>query len=105
MFKRRKPDEMEQDIKNKSVIASMWFTQVMLVTWIVICLIKKQNCMLPAYVLMSNLAVRGISAIVYKHQVGDERWKKGVIIITAVIAVVIFLLMLSPVFFFGKGAD
>lgn len=105
MFKRRKPDEMEQDIKNKSVIASMWFTQVMLVTWIVICLIKKQNCMLPAYVLLSNLAVRGISAIVYKHQVGDERWKKGVIVITAAIAVVIFLLMLSPVFFFGKGAD
>ncbi len=103
MLKRKKLDEMELDIRNKSVIASQRFTEMILAIWIVVCLVTKQSCMLPAYVLISQWIVRIISSLIYKRQVGDERWKRGLIILVSVIGGILFLLMVTPFFLIGVG--
>ena len=103
MLKRKKPDEMELEIRNKSIIVSQRFTEIVLVIWVIACLVTHRSCLLPAYVLAAQLAVRLIASIIYKRQVGDDRWKNGIIILLTVIAAVIFILLLIPFFLIGAG--
>ena len=104
MFRRKELDEMEQDIRNKSMIVSHRFTEMILAVWIVICVIAKQNCLLPAYLLIAECIVRFISGIIFRRRVGDERWKRSLIIALCVFCGIIFLLLISPVFLISKGA-
>ena len=95
MFIRKKSDEMDKAIRVRSIAASYWFTEAILVVWIVISLIMKKSAMVPLYVLLAGLLVRGVFALIYRRSVGDDRWKKGLVILVAVIALVVFVLMLS----------
>ena len=103
MLNRKKLDEMELDIRNKSVIASQRFTEMILSIWIIVCLIAKKSYMLPAYVLISQWIVRFISSLILKRQVGDERWMRGLIILVSVIGGILFLIMVSPAFLISVG--
>jgi hypothetical protein len=98
MFCRKKLDEMEQDIRNKSMIASQRFTEIILSIWVLVCLFSKRSFALPAYVLLSQLVVRVISSMIYKRQVGDERWKRVLVIFTAIVGGTIFLVLLAAMF-------
>ena len=95
MFGRKQLDEMEQDIRNRSMVVSYRFTELILAAWIVICLVMKRSCVLPAYVLISQLVVRGVSAIIYKRQVGDDRWKRALIAIIMVLLVTALIMMVG----------
>lgn len=104
MFRRKVLDEMETEIRNKSIIVSQRFTEIILAVWIVICLLTKQNCVLPAYLLIAQMLVRFVSGLIYRHKVGDDRWKHSLIIALCVGAGVVFLLLISPAFLIEKGA-
>ena len=98
IFRKKKLDEMEQEIRNKSIIDSQQFTETMLFTWVVVGLVTHRSFALPAYVLLAQLVVRVIASMIYKRQVGDERWKRGLIIFTAVVIGVVFLVLLLSMF-------
>lgn len=104
MFRRKQLDEMETEIRNKSVIVSQRFTEIILAAWIIICLITRQNFVLPAYLLIAQFLVRFISGLIFRHQVGDERWKRSLIIALCIAAGLIFLLLIAPMFLIGSGA-
>ena len=95
MFCRKKLDEMEQDIRNKSMIASQRFTEIILSIWVLVCLFSKRSFALPAYVLLSQLVVRVISSMIYKRQVGDDRWKRALIAIIMVLLVTALIMMVG----------
>lgn len=103
MFRRKNLDEMEQDIQNKSVIVSQRFTEILLAVWVLLCLFTNRSFALPAYVLLSQCLVRLISAMIYKRQVGDERWKRGLVILASVICGAIFLVLLISLLLVGKA--
>ena len=103
MLKRNKPDEMDREIRSKSVITAHYYTQFMLVVWIIICIFKHISVLMPLYVFLVGLLVRGVSSLIYRHDFGDERWKKGLAILLPSIAAVVILLMLS-VGITGEGA-
>ena len=42
MFRKKKLDEMEQDIRNKSIIASHDFMSTVLLVWFVICMVMRK---------------------------------------------------------------
>ncbi len=95
MFGRKQLDEMELDIRSRSMVVSYRFTELILAAWIVICVVMKRSCVLPAYVLISQLVVRGVSAIIYKRQVGDDRWKRALIAIIMVLLVAALIMMVG----------
>ncbi len=95
MFRRNKQDEMDREIHNKSVITAHYYTQLILVTWIVSNHFRHKSVIMPLYVLLAGLLIRGGAALVYRHDFGDERWKKRLVILLSLIAAVAFLLMLS----------
>ena len=95
MFKRNKPDEMDREIRSKSVITAHYYTQLILVVWIVSDLLRHRSVLMPLYVLLVGFLIRSGAALAYRHDFGDERWKKGLVILLSLIAAVAFLLMLS----------
>ena len=95
MFKRKNFDEMDKAIRGRSIAASYYFTEAILVVWIVVSLIMGKNATAPLYVLLAGLIVRGVSELTFRRGVGDDRWKKGLVIFIAVVALVVFVLMLS----------
>ncbi|MBP3271128.1 MAG: hypothetical protein J6M17_02725 [Ruminococcus sp.] len=95
MFRKNKPDEMEKDIQHKSVVAAHYFTEAALAVWIVISLIKGASAVVPLYILLAELLVRGVSVLVYRRDLGDDRWKKGIVVLISAAAVVLFVLMFS----------
>lgn len=94
MFKRKIPDEMDKEIQNKSIITTHYYIQLMLVVWIIFDAFKHRPVLMPLYVFLVGLLLRGISSLIYRHDFGDERWKKGLVILLSVIAAVVILLML-----------
>ena len=103
MFKRNKPDEMEQDIKNKSIITSYQFTETLLFVWFVICMVRRQSAIVPLYLLITQNIVRFISEIILKRSVGDDRWKKSLIAFISVFLVIIFIVLVSAATFVAHG--
>ena len=102
MFRKKKLDEMEQEIRNKSIIDSQQFTETMLFTWVVVGLITHRSFALPAYVLLAQIVVRVIASMIYRRQVGDERWKRGLVIFTAIVIGAVFLVLLLSMFMVGE---
>ncbi|MCR5540624.1 MAG: hypothetical protein K6F71_07385 [Ruminococcus sp.] len=98
MFKRNKADEMDKEIRSKSIITAHYYTQFMLIVWIIIYTVKNRTILMPMYVLLVGLLVRGASSLIFRHDFEDERWKKGLVILLSATAAVVFLFMLS----FGK---
>ena len=95
MLKRKKHDEMDNEIRSKSIITAHYYTQLMLVVWIIIYTLKHKLVLMPLYIFMVGLLVRGVSALIYRHDFGDERWKKGLVILISSIAAIVLLLALS----------
>lgn len=54
--------------------------------------------------LIAECIVRFVSGIIFRHRVGDERWKHSLIIALCVFCGLIFLLLISPAFLISKGA-
>ena len=95
MFKKSKPDEMEKEIRNKSIISAYYYTQFMLVVWLVLGIFRHKLEFMPLYILLVGLLMRGGASLIYRHDFGDERWKKGLVILLSSIAAVALLLILS----------
>ena len=95
MFRRKKHDEMDREIHNKSVITAHYYTQLILVSWIITDLLRHRSVLMPLYVLLVGILIHSGAALTYRHGFGDERWKKGLVILLSSIAVVAVLLMIS----------
>ncbi len=93
MFHRKKHDEMEQDIRNKSTIIANAMTETFLLIWFVICTVTKRPAIIPLYILLAQLAAKYISRLILRHRVGDERWKNGLILLLTAVLAAVFLLM------------
>lgn len=97
IIKPRQHDEMEQDIANRSIVDSYRFIELTMVIWIIISIITHRQVIIPIYILLSGTLVRFISAIIYKKQVGDDRWKHALIALVAAVSAIFFLMCISPV--------
>ncbi len=95
MFRRKKHDEMDREIHNKSVITAHYYTQLILVSWIITDLLRHRSVIMPLYVLLVGVFIHSCASLTYRHGFGDERWKKGLVILLSSIAAVAVLLMLS----------
>ncbi|HRU96920.1 MAG TPA: hypothetical protein P5092_05770 [Ruminococcus sp.] len=103
MFRKKKLDEMEQDIRNKSIIASHDFMSTVLLVWFVICMVMRKPAIIPLYLLVTQNAVLYISELILKRSVGDERWKKSLIILISVILGLFFAVLVSAGAAVGHG--
>lgn len=95
LFRKNKPDEMDREISSKSAVSAFYYTQLIIIVWIISDLLRHRPVLMPLYVLLAGLLVRGCSSLIYRHDFGDERWKKGLVILLSVIAAAVSLLMLS----------
>ena len=95
MFGKTKPDEMELEIRSKSMLASHRFTEILLAVWTLFCVFTKRSYALPLYILAAQAVVRTVALMIYKRQVGDERWKRILILATAAVGCIIFLALLA----------
>ena len=93
-FKKR--DEMEQEIHKKSVLISHSFTSVALVVWIIVDLICQKSAILPLYLLIAQLIIQKLSALIFRHSVDDERWKKGLLLLIVSVILILFSLLIAP---------
>jgi hypothetical protein len=94
MFRRNKPDEMEIEIRSKSIISAHYYTQFMLVVWLVLGIFKQKLEILPLFLFLVGLLIRGAASLIYRHDFGDERWKKGLIVLISSITVVSLMIMI-----------
>lgn len=95
-------DEMEQSILIKSENLAHRFMTITLSMWVLIGLFLKKSVVLPGYILLAQLFVRFIAEQIYKKEVGDERWKRNVIIFFVSIVIIIFVVMLGVTMFVAK---
>ncbi len=86
---------MDKEIRNKSIITAHYYTQLMLVSWLISDLFKHKLELMLLYVLLVGFLIRCGASLIYRHDFGDERWKKGLIFLLSSIAAVALLLALS----------
>lgn len=101
-MKNKNRDEMEQSILIKSENLAYRFMTIALGMWVLIGLFLKKSVVVPGYILLAQLFIRFSAEQIYKKEVGDERWKRNVIIFLVSIVIIIFVAMLGATILVAK---